>query len=90
MIVFFNQDDFDKSISTKQCPKYDLEGADLSNTDLTGANLTGADLRRADIFDSNLTWVNPKGAKLYVGEFGALACHTIMPDEKENNSDCEK
>ena len=72
-----------------------LEGANLSranltDVDLSGANLMSADLRRADIFDSDLTDANLKGAKLSSGDLGALVCHTIMPDGKEDNSDCEK
>ncbi len=65
-----------------------LGRANLTDADLSGANLTNADLRRADIFDSDLTGANLKGAKLSVGGLSALVCHTIMPDGKENNSDC--
>ena len=83
------------NLSEENLQGANLEGANLSranltDADLSGVNLIGADLRRADIFDSDLTDANLKGAKLSSGDLGALVCHTIMPDGKEDNSDCEK
>ena len=40
----FKQEDLDKLLSTNQCPKCSLSGADLR-----GANLRGADLSRANL-----------------------------------------
>ena len=83
------------NLSEENLEGANLEGANLSranltDADLSGANLIGADLRRADIFDSDLTDANLKGAKLSFGDLGALVCHTVMPDGKEDNSGCEK
>lgn len=53
----------------------DLTGTNLSGTDLTGSNLSGADMRKAtNISEAILD--------------GTIMCRTIMPDGKENNSNC--
>ena len=77
----FKQENLGKLKSTNKCNKCDLSQADLILANLTGANLfrvhlTGTDLSDADLKDVNLD--------------GAILCHTIMPDRKENNSGCKK
>jgi uncharacterized protein YjbI with pentapeptide repeats len=51
----FKQEDLNKLISTKQCPKCDLEGANLNNADLKGSNLIDANLDRTDLMKTNLS-----------------------------------
>ena len=65
----FKQEDLDKLLSTNQCPKCSLSGADLRGADLRGANLRGADLSRAnltgaDLWGINLFQANLRGADL--------------------------
>ena len=51
----FKQEDLDKLMSTKRCPKCDLSEADLSEANLSKANLKGADLKGSNLSKANLT-----------------------------------
>ena len=55
----FKQEDLDKLMSTKRCPKCDLSEADLSEANLGGANLTRVNLTGA-VADKDTRW--PEGS----------------------------
>lgn len=61
--------DVERLLKTNQCPRCNLQGADLKQANLFGANLVGSDLRGADLSgahlgSANLTDANLSGAKL--------------------------
>ena len=77
-----------------------LSGADLSGASLTWVDLSFADLilaimskaklyrtnlRDANLFRANLSKANMSKSNLS----GAVLCHTLIPDGKEDNSGCK-
>ncbi|MCI5137137.1 MAG: pentapeptide repeat-containing protein [Candidatus Electrothrix sp. AR1] len=55
---------FNRLVTTKQCPGCDLKGAVLTRMDLREANLQGADLSEAKLSLTNLSKANLKNAVL--------------------------
>ncbi len=58
------QKNFNRLVTTKQCPDCDLRGAVLTRMDLQEANLQGADLSEAKLNLTNLSKANLKNAVL--------------------------
>ena len=60
----FDPDHLQRLKETNQCPRCDLQGADLYEANLQAADLRGADLRGADLRGADLRKANLQGATL--------------------------
>jgi uncharacterized protein YjbI with pentapeptide repeats len=64
------QKNFNKLITTKECPRCDLSGTVLTRVDLTGADLEGANLSGAKLSLTNFSKANLRNADLRGANLG--------------------
>ena len=88
-----------KLLTTKECVRCDLRGANLKSADLEHANLRaaylyGADLRGASLEGADLTDANLLDAKINLTDFlnvmSAKFCNTTMLYGEIENRDCDQ